>query len=166
MYDKLMIVAHPDDEIIFGGASLLLESGWKVICVTNGDHPIRAQEFRQAMNAVNAYYEIWNYNDKRYGNFNESLPKQIKRSLQGTPFRKIVTHNRMGEYGHPQHKALSQIMMDLVEKNLFHFHRSSFVLSEDLWRRKLAVLRLYKSQMSVIKKLKSYLFFEGLKQVK
>ncbi|HDR7646817.1 TPA: PIG-L family deacetylase [Bacillus mycoides] len=40
MLDKLMIVAHPDDESIFWGAALINENGWKVICLTNGDHYI------------------------------------------------------------------------------------------------------------------------------
>ena len=35
-YDKLMIVTHPDDELIFGGRLLLDKKGWKVVCITNG----------------------------------------------------------------------------------------------------------------------------------
>jgi mannosyltransferase OCH1-like enzyme len=34
-YDKLMVVAHPDDELLFGGLAILREPGWKVICITN-----------------------------------------------------------------------------------------------------------------------------------
>ena len=34
---KLMVVAHPDDETIFGGAQLLTEPNtWQVIVITNG----------------------------------------------------------------------------------------------------------------------------------
>ena len=33
--DKLMVVAHPDDEVLWGGANLLAEPGWKVLVATN-----------------------------------------------------------------------------------------------------------------------------------
>lgn len=34
-YNKLMIVAHPDDELIWGGAHLL-EDDYLVVCITRG----------------------------------------------------------------------------------------------------------------------------------
>ena len=34
---KLMVVAHPDDETIFGGAQLIREPNqWEVLVITNG----------------------------------------------------------------------------------------------------------------------------------
>ena len=35
--NKLMIVAHPDDEMLWGGMNLLLDSGWLVIVSTHGN---------------------------------------------------------------------------------------------------------------------------------
>ena len=57
---KLMLVAHPDDELIFGGQELLESGGWKVIALTNGDSLERRLEFKKVMAAVGADYEIWN----------------------------------------------------------------------------------------------------------
>lgn len=45
---KLMIVAHPDDETIWGG-SHLLKGHYIVVCLTNGDNPIRKKEFMKVM---------------------------------------------------------------------------------------------------------------------
>ena len=45
---SLMIVAHPDDEILWGGASLS-HHRYVVVCMTNGDHPIRSVEFERVM---------------------------------------------------------------------------------------------------------------------
>ena len=42
--NKLMIVAHPDDETIWGGGHLL-EGGYFVVCITNGENEIRKEEF-------------------------------------------------------------------------------------------------------------------------
>ena len=39
--NKLLIVAHPDDESLFAGSLLMTQNNWKVICVTCGYDDIR-----------------------------------------------------------------------------------------------------------------------------
>ena len=46
--DKLMIVAHPDDESFWGGAHLL-EDDYLVVCITCGPVKRRVEEFKKAM---------------------------------------------------------------------------------------------------------------------
>ena len=41
---KLMVVAHPDVETLWGGAHLT-EGGWFVVCLTNGYNEVRKNEF-------------------------------------------------------------------------------------------------------------------------
>lgn len=53
--DKLCIVAHPDDEVLWGGANLLVESGWKVIVATNKKNPVRQAEFNKTMVLAGVY---------------------------------------------------------------------------------------------------------------
>jgi LmbE family N-acetylglucosaminyl deacetylase len=164
VYDKLMIVAHPDDESIFGGGNLIKHKGWKVICVTNGDNPIRAKEFKKAMKTVDAEYEMWNYEDKWKGDFDrKSLRKDLKRVLQKKEYKMIVTHGLSGEYGHTQHKALAEIIHGLVKKNLYTFKLSKKSLKQQQLKKKLKLLSIYKSQD--IKYLKKYIIREGLKKI-
>ncbi|NDB84328.1 MAG: PIG-L family deacetylase, partial [Alphaproteobacteria bacterium] len=40
--DKLLIIAHPDDEVLWGGMNLILQSGWFVICSTHLNDPVRS----------------------------------------------------------------------------------------------------------------------------
>ena len=50
MIDKLMIVAHPDDEALFGGAELLTHSKeYKVIAVDESHNHVRKGEFKASM---------------------------------------------------------------------------------------------------------------------
>ena len=49
--NKLMIVAHPDDEFIWGGAHLLADD-WLVVVITNGDNKTRHPEFETMMAAT------------------------------------------------------------------------------------------------------------------
>ena len=47
MIDKIMIVAHPDDEALFGGAELLTHpTEYKVIAVDEYHNKIRRKEFK------------------------------------------------------------------------------------------------------------------------
>ena len=43
-----MIVAHPDDETLWGGANLLKER-YFVVCLTNGYDLIRSNEFKEIL---------------------------------------------------------------------------------------------------------------------
>ena len=70
MNKKLMIVAHCDDETIFGGYDLLdKDIDWTVIVITNPTfgkrNKIRKNEFITISQYLNFKYEFWNYkNDK------------------------------------------------------------------------------------------------------
>ena len=50
-YNKLMIVAHPDDELIWGGVHLL-EDDYLVVCITRGYDKTRKKEFENVIEAT------------------------------------------------------------------------------------------------------------------
>ena len=53
MIDKLMIVAHPDDEALFGGAELLTHSDeYKVVAVDEYYNEVRRAEFISSMQFI------------------------------------------------------------------------------------------------------------------
>jgi LmbE family N-acetylglucosaminyl deacetylase len=48
--NKLMIVAHPDDELVFGGAELIkYGEQYKVVCISYKNDKIRSKEFQNVM---------------------------------------------------------------------------------------------------------------------
>ncbi|MNI36301.1 1D-myo-inositol 2-acetamido-2-deoxy-alpha-D-glucopyranoside deacetylase [compost metagenome] len=161
-----MIVTHPDDETIFGGAQLILEKGWKVICVTNGDNKVRKKEFKKVMKKLDAKYEMWTYKDKWNGDFDRPrLKSDLAELLARQPVEKVVTHNLQGEYGHTQHIVLSQLIHELVDKNMYVFDTSEKKLDEKVIVKKKKLLKIYKSQdIKWIKR--KYIRFEEIKQVR
>jgi len=150
-----MVVAHPDDEIIFGGAHLMCEKQWKVICVTNGYNARRSQEFINAMELVGAEFEIWNYEDSYSYNLNlSSLRQDLQKVIAENQFKKVVTHNLQGEYGHPQHQALARIMRQIVKSDLYVFSSCKRLLPETVRSIKHYLLyEVYLSQRRTISEL-------------
>ncbi|WCK55278.1 PIG-L family deacetylase [Aneurinibacillus sp. Ricciae_BoGa-3] len=157
--NKLMIVAHPDDEMIFGGNELLMEDGWKVICVTNRDNPVRSKEFSRAMEMVGAEYEMWNYEDGWTHHINRpEIQRDLERAVNERKYERIVTHNLRGEYGHPEHQALAEIMEKIVKDNLYMFDQSlDEILPLSILKKILEVSEVYKSQLHAFEQLSRFL---------
>ena len=61
--NNLMIVAHPDDEFIWGGAHLLTDR-WLVVVLTNAGNETRKPEFEAMMKATGDTGLILGYPDK------------------------------------------------------------------------------------------------------
>ncbi|WP_274361879.1 PIG-L family deacetylase [Paenibacillus thermotolerans] len=161
--DKLMIVAHPDDEAIFGGGALVSEPGWKVICLANGSSRTRSREFRKAMEYAGADGEIWDYPDVYGGSFDkERVEEDLREVLDSKRFYRVVTHNPKGEYGHTQHKALSRIVRGMHVENLHFFGTADTPLPFHVLRRKLNLLNIYASQHFVIEQLMDYILYESI----
>lgn len=150
----LMIVAHPDDEVIFGGGHLLTKQPWHVICVTNGYDARRAREFAEAMRFVGADFDMWKYRDSYSNDLDKTgLKRDLNQVIQTGSYSQIVTHNRRGEYGHPQHQAIADIVRDLVKERLFVFALGRRTLPPPLLSRKKELLRIYQSQQETISEL-------------
>ena len=66
--NKLMIVAHPDDELIFGGAELIKYGPeYRVICLTNQSNEVRRNEFEEVMKKLKVgSWEMMDYEDTLY----------------------------------------------------------------------------------------------------
>ena len=64
--DKLTIVAHPDDEVLWGGGHLY-DKGYLVVCVTNGRNKVRSQEFKDVVKASGNECIMLEYPDKVRG---------------------------------------------------------------------------------------------------
>lgn len=108
---KLMIVAHPDDESLFGGEALTSSHDWTVICVTGASNERRRKEFMRAMHSIRVNYTMLDHVDHiQSGHFDPRLENTLISLMSEHPYEMIVTHNSQGEYGHPQHRSLHRIV--------------------------------------------------------
>lgn len=125
-----MVVAHPDDETLFGGGELLQHKGeYKVVCLDYGNHIIRHREFLSAMEKLGV--EKWEHWDgelyKSSTAYNESiLIPRLQRVLNEQEWEKVVTHNQGGEYGHYRHIGTHNVMARLCPEKLWVFGTDIF----------------------------------------
>jgi LmbE family N-acetylglucosaminyl deacetylase len=174
-YKNVMIVAHPDDEIIFGGAHLI-QDDYLVVCITCGTNKKRLNEFKKVMNITGNSYMALGYPDKTDGKrdewitFYDDIKKDIELILDSNDWKTIVTHNEKGEYGHIQHIKTNKIVTELyskshysgdlyyfgkyyTKKNIVDVEKDLKAISPSLVEKKEELLKVYKSQAKVVKKL-------------
>jgi|TARA_R110002012_G_scaffold212167_1_gene383167 LmbE family N-acetylglucosaminyl deacetylase len=118
--NKLMIVAHADDEVIWAGEKLLKEKGqWDILCVVLPDSQ---SKFRIPMflEKVSCYLEantemLQDFEDPGFYN---PLPLEILKPIQSKIKEKewdqILTHGKSGEYGHIHHKQVHEVVVGLA----------------------------------------------------
>lgn len=156
--DKLLIVAHPDDEILWGGANLLSQSGWFVVCSTHANDS-RSKEFYSTMSYCNVtQYLIFDVTDV----YTED-PSEVDTLYDGTPFdnalkhlskkewKVVLTHNDKGEYGHEHHKKVCRMVKEYFPHP--KFFDSSTKLSTSLLEEKRSALLFYRKSQDICKKL-------------
>ena len=123
---KLMIVAHPDDEVLWG-LSELVNDKYFVVCITCGSRYDRVKEFERVMKYLNTDYIMLDYPDKVNGERSDwkseysSITNDLKRIITYKKWDKVVTHNKEGEYGHIHHKMTNKIVTGISTDNLYYF---------------------------------------------
>lgn len=135
--DHLMIVAHPDDEMLWGGGNMIQEINelqktghhYFVVCLTNGSYDSRARDFDSAMKDVGAKHTILRYPDLyrnrqvKWDTYANYIKQDIRRVLSYRNWGKIVTHNPEGEYGHQHHINTNVLVSSISQEKPINFDK-------------------------------------------
>ena len=130
-YQKVMIVAHPDDETLWGGANLFKDK-YFVVCLTNGYNLERANDFREILKFTNNGGIILNYPDLQdyirddWSEVRTGILKDLSTILNYKYWEKIVTHGPDGTTGHIHHIKTCELVTKITKecnqfKNLYYF---------------------------------------------
>ena len=133
-YKNVMIVAHPDDEILWGGANLYKES-YFVVCITNGYNLPRANDFREILKFTKNGGIILNYPDVQklnnsyvqndWSEVKNGILKDLSIIIAYKNWEKIVTHGPDGTTGHPHHLKVydyvTKIAKDYSKYNILYY---------------------------------------------
>ncbi len=148
-YDKLMIVAHPDDETLWAGCHLA-EDDYFVVCLTNGNNTTRRVEFGEAMTISNdrclmlEYPDLTNGKRDNWVTCEDSIAEDIDTLLSYKEWDSITTHSPSGEYGHLHHILSNSILSASSNRNSM-FDRLYYF---ELYFAKSSIPVIYKPNMS------------------
>lgn len=177
-YNKLMIVSHPDDEVMWG-FSELLNNDYLVVCITCGSNTKRVKEFIKVMEYTNDHYIMLNYPDKvnkertDWKDDYNYIVNDLERIIDYKDWDIIVTHNPKGEYGHIHHKIISNIVTNISNKDkLMYFGRyykknkvpkDLNKIEEDILSKKKYIIdNVYKTQKNVLYGMEHIFMYEDL----
>ena len=115
-----IVVAHPDDEVIWCGGMLLQNPDWSwtVLCFCRGSDGDRRPKFERVCERLGARGIILDVDD---GNPPAPIDPAaeighpIREHLCGRAWDLCLTHGANGEYGHPRHQQVHAEVCGLVD---------------------------------------------------
>ena len=180
--ESLMIVAHPDDETLWGSEELL-KNKYLVVCITCGTNKKREKEIEAALKISKDRLIVLDKPDKVRGkrsdwkHYKKQIEYELKYVIKKKKWNTIVTHNPEGEYGHIHHKITNNIVTKVYnkEKNgkLKYFgkyfskkriNKNKFAreIPEDIYDMKIEMIDSYKSQAFIKNRFNQMYKYENL----
>lgn len=147
----MVITAHPDDETLFFGGTVLSRPNeeWTVVCLTDGNADGRGEERMAELDEACSLLGVDNvikagFEDAYEQNLDQ---RRLKKFLTSLPEVDVIfTHGPLGEYGHPHHIQTCYAVHDFYkEKTIWHpaincFATKREVLTEEQYNKKLEIL--------------------------
>ena len=117
-----VIVAHPNDETLWAGGTILSHPSWNffIVSVCRGNDPDRAPRFYEALKILRSSGKMGDLDDGPDQNplDEEAVEQTILDLLPEKHYDLIISHNPNGEYTrHMRHEEVSRAVINLWNSN-------------------------------------------------
>lgn len=125
-----VIVAHPDDETLWAGGTILSNPSWKcyVVCLCRKSDTDRAPKFYKALKVLKAEGTMGDIDDgpEQLPLNKQTLENAVLELLPPEHFDLVITHDQNGEYTrHLRHEETGQTVTELWQ--------SGEISTNELW---------------------------------
>lgn len=148
--DSVIIVAHPDDETLFF-YKYIIENHPYVVVLSDGWSLRRMREFRKANRLYHIRYRVFNLMTREVNE--KAITDIVEEVLKIKRFTIVLTHNSVGEYGHPMHRSVHNAVLNKVGSNSVwvpNLHGAAVLSPSDIEGKKRVFTDCYKTQRFVL----------------
>lgn len=168
---NVIIVAHPDDELIFFGGLILNSDKNYVICLTGKDNELRYNEFMTCCNRLGTVGYIFDAKDIKDNDIDiEKYTDNILDILKDIKYDRVYTHCNANWCYSKHHINVHDWCKKYIKHNLYVATPPKIGLTNrldmDTFINKVEALKCYSSQSTTIMEYADNLMYERFIQIK